>query len=52
MLKPTAAMDTAAGSVDPLPLLGSVPPYQFAALAIDVVPARVGLPVGRMRGSG
>ena len=46
-----AAMAEAAGGADPLPLEGSPPPYQFAALAMETVPAAIGIPVGRMRGN-
>lgn len=46
-----AAIAGTAGATDPLAFEGAVPAYAIPALAIDHVPARTGLPAGRMRGN-
>jgi isoquinoline 1-oxidoreductase beta subunit len=46
-----AAMAASAGEVDPLAAEGAIPPYLVANMAIDQVPASIGLPTGRLRGN-
>jgi isoquinoline 1-oxidoreductase beta subunit len=46
-----AAIDDSEGEGDPLAVEGAAPPYTIANVAVDHVPARIGLPAGRMRGN-
>jgi len=46
-----AAMEASAGEADPLAVEGADPPYAIENVAIDHVPARIGLPTGRLRGN-
>lgn len=48
---PEQAVAAVAGKADPLALEGAVPPYAIPAVAVDHVPARIALPVGRLRGN-
>lgn len=45
-----AAMREAEGRPDASAVAGALPPYAIPNVAIDHAPARIGLPVGRMRG--
>ena len=45
------AMEDSVDEGDPLAMEGSVPPYAIEHMAIDHVPARIGLPTGRLRGN-
>lgn len=45
------AIASVAGDADAMALDGAIPPYEIANVAIDHVPARIGLPTGRMRGN-
>ena len=47
---PQGAMRRASGKGDAAALAGAIPPYVIADVAIDHVPADIGLPTGRMRG--
>jgi isoquinoline 1-oxidoreductase beta subunit len=46
-----AAIAGTAGEADTLAFEGALPPYAIPAVAIDHVPARTGLPTGRLRGN-
>jgi isoquinoline 1-oxidoreductase beta subunit len=46
-----AAIEATSGEADTLAFAGALPPYAIPAVAIDHVPARTGLPAGRMRGN-
>jgi isoquinoline 1-oxidoreductase beta subunit len=46
-----AAIDDSEGEGDSLAVEGAAPAYAIANVAIDHVPARIGLPAGRMRGN-
>jgi isoquinoline 1-oxidoreductase beta subunit len=46
-----AAIEQSDGEADALAVEGAVPAYAIPNLAVDHVPARIGLPVGRMRGN-
>jgi isoquinoline 1-oxidoreductase beta subunit len=48
---PFDAVDQVAGQADALAIEGAIPPYGIEHLAIDHVPAKIALPVGRMRGN-
>ncbi|MFC0206647.1 molybdopterin cofactor-binding domain-containing protein [Novosphingobium soli] len=48
---PFQASAAVAGEADPMALDGALPPYAIANLAIDHVPATVGLPTARLRGN-
>ncbi len=50
-LTPQAALRRIEGEADPLACEGAVPPYALANLAIDHVPADIGMPTGRVRGN-
>lgn len=45
------ALDAVADVADPMALEGAVPAYAVPSLAVDHVPANIGLPTGRMRGN-
>lgn len=51
-LSAEAALDAAAGTVDPPALMGNAPPYAIPDMLVDCVSADVGVPVGRLRGNG
>ena len=46
-----AAIDASDGLADPLAVEGAEPPYAIENVAVDHVPARTGLPAGRVRGN-
>jgi isoquinoline 1-oxidoreductase beta subunit len=46
-----AAIDDSEGEADPLAVEGAAPVYAIANVAVDHVPARIGLPAGRLRGN-
>ncbi|HSG33023.1 MAG TPA: molybdopterin cofactor-binding domain-containing protein [Sphingomonadaceae bacterium] len=46
-----AAIEESAGEGDALAVEGADPPYSIPNVAVDHVPARLGLPTGRMRGN-
>jgi isoquinoline 1-oxidoreductase beta subunit len=45
------AMAHSAGEGDPLAAEGAIPPYAVPTMVIEHVPARIGLPTGRLRGN-
>lgn len=47
---PWAAIEQARGEPDPMAVDGAMPPYAIPNVAVDHVPAAIGLPTGRMRG--
>ena len=49
-LVPEAARRESADKADPFAVEGAVPPYGIGHVAIEHVPAAIGLPAGRMRG--
>lgn len=48
---PFDALDAVARTADPMALEGAVPAYAVPNLAVDHIPAAIGLPTGRMRGN-
>lgn len=48
---PHDAIGQTTGKADTLTIEGAIPPYAIEHLAIDHVPAKIALPVGRMRGN-
>lgn len=50
-LTPAAAIERAQGDTDPMALEGAPPPYDIGNVAVDHVPATIGVPTGRMRGN-
>jgi isoquinoline 1-oxidoreductase beta subunit len=46
-----SAMQDSAGESDPLAMEGAVPPYAIEHMAIEHVPAMIGLPTARLRGN-
>lgn len=48
---PFDAIEAASGKTDPLALEGIVPPYVIPNVAIDHIPATIGLPTTRLRGN-
>ncbi|MGO4165984.1 molybdopterin cofactor-binding domain-containing protein [Novosphingobium sp. YAF33] len=45
------ALDAVAEAADPMAVEGAVPAYAVPNLAVDHIPAAIGLPTGRMRGN-
>ncbi|PZQ57156.1 molybdopterin cofactor-binding domain-containing protein [Novosphingobium sp. TCA1] len=50
-LAPFDALDAVAAVADPMAVEGAVPAYAVPDLAVDHIPAAIGLPTGRMRGN-
>jgi len=48
---PFDALDAVAETADPMAVEGAIPAYAVANLAVDHIPAAIGLPTGRMRGN-
>jgi isoquinoline 1-oxidoreductase beta subunit len=48
---PFDALDAVAEAADPMALEGAIPAYAVPNIAVDHIPAAIGLPTGRMRGN-